>query len=582
MEFKFDFFNDTLLRRCQKLSFEEVKDNLNTIFEENIRNAISKNKYFSTTQYKISVNNCNLLYCKINVDEKINIEFENGNIITSEIVKDEVFMDNLKIIIKEETSKIFEKLNLSLTLNENISSLGFCFDTNIINKISCIHFEDEEEKEYFEHKSCKPIISVLKELVGSKIKYEPPFPCFPRELLELNSLYDSYCQWLFNLENSPNYDKSTIPMSYKINFKNKKNKELKVITLGNFEDFKNIIINIMKSIEPFTDVDKGDVNCFLRMSGSIDDIPEIIPNLDNLAYIIKFMNNDYNYFDYREKFEKILKNIDINMKNVLILALGFSGHSSKDIGKFKEFKISYKVEGYIMNLLNSCDHRFEEFQKNKYLWVRLIETIYNDNERYNDKYDKQYPELISEFKKILKNNIFNKIFFKNNFKLIINKKDDLNEYFKNNIENSIQKDSYISSSSHHVFVKKCNLLNCILSINNIDIEFENGNHINSNTIEDETLRSVIFSLVEKETEIIRKKLNLALTFNENLSAHGFFMDIDLLKNIVLYDEYEIEELYYIFKCCVNYYKSNFWNERNIIYKDFPREHLSSDLVYPTY
>jgi len=71
--------------------------------------------------------------------------------------------------------------------------------------------------------------------------------------------------------------------------------------------------------------------------------------------------------------------------------------------------------------------------------------------------------------------------------------------------------------------------------NEINIAFENGKGLYKNGLKDKNLVKRLKTLVENETAIIREKLNLALSINENILTLGYCMDIELIKNVALYD-----------------------------------------------
>eukprot|EP00833_Pecoramyces_ruminatium_P012318 jgi/Orpsp1_1/1186350/evm.model.d7180000049928.1 len=330
--------NVFLFKLFQKITFENEEKEINSIdevFSKNIIEAIQNNEYFETSKYKISISKCNLLYCVINVNNEINLEFENGNLLSTDVIKDDILMNNLKEIIKLEAITILRKLEMVLLLNEDISSLGFCFDIDIIKKIT---LDENKNKEYL-FNYFKSIFNIIRNFSNIEIEEKSSFT-FNNSYFynykggrRLDTLYNFYCQWLYNLENSSEYNnKNKIPLSYKSYYENNKNvkKNLKVISMVDKEEFNQLIVNIIKSSENFSDEYKNILENCIRYNKNVDDIiPKKITNINNLFYIISLLVENKEY----EKIDELLKDIDMNLKNILIIALVFSGYTSEDLGK---------------------------------------------------------------------------------------------------------------------------------------------------------------------------------------------------------------------------------------------------------
>ncbi|KAG4082225.1 hypothetical protein H8356DRAFT_1388423, partial [Neocallimastix lanati (nom. inval.)] len=118
---------------------------------------------------------CNLLNCKLVLNGN-EVEFENGKLITTtEIVNNDVDIKILKELIEAETKEIREMIVLPLTLNANLSTLGYIMDNSMIQTMT---------------------ISYLSK--------------FPGETIDPSSIYLYYSQWLHYLDHSPDYDKKSL------------------------------------------------------------------------------------------------------------------------------------------------------------------------------------------------------------------------------------------------------------------------------------------------------------------------------------------------------------------------------------
>ncbi|ORX79289.1 hypothetical protein BCR32DRAFT_281524 [Anaeromyces robustus] len=99
-----------------------------------------------------------------------------------------------------------------------------------------------------------------------------------------------------------------------------------------------------------------------------------------------------------------------------------------------------------------------------------------------------------------KEKTINSIFFRRKHKFFIDNNKDINQYYKLQLEKAIEDDKYIKSSSYLVTIKKCQLLYCVLTINNeLDLEFENGKLLDNNNITDKKLLNKLRKIVELET-----------------------------------------------------------------------------------
>ncbi|ORX42010.1 hypothetical protein BCR32DRAFT_273684 [Anaeromyces robustus] len=491
-----------------------------------------------------------------------------------------------------------------------------------IELLKIVSFYDENNIEMFS----RFLITQLKNINEDK-KYDPIYPGFPMEHLESDEVYSNYCQWLNYLEHSSNFtDKDKIPKSYqKIFFK--KNDEnitnylngisieediesksnFKVLTVSNEDEFCQLMVDIMQSSDTFSENDVADIDQFMDViTDHVKYIPHPINNLENLAHII----NSYlcHYRGEKPPLDMIyswLGHFDLTFNDILIITLAFSSHFNvaSDLKKYREFRYFNRNEEEIfMKLLNDCPstNRFEEFLKNKNVWARLGEKL--DTDYFKEK----YPELVKDLLKISKQNVFNFIFINKHHKIIDDGQENLDDLYKKNIENALNNNKSLSS----VTVKSCNLLNCIVTVNNKDLEFEDGKLLktdidsdsdsdsdseledenrneneneykNKNENENKALIESLNKMINRETKPIKQKLNLALSLNENINQFGYSMDIPLLKKIAVYDEYEIEEFYQLlvrslqkltgFK--VNYDPS---------YPKFPLQHISLDSTYISY
>ncbi|OUM58483.1 hypothetical protein PIROE2DRAFT_16226 [Piromyces sp. E2] len=573
--------NAILLRRINKIIIKEEED-LNSFFKKNLETSLKYDSNRVKEKHIIVVENCNLLNCVINIDD-IKFEFENGNLISKNTIEDENFVKDIVIkTVKDETKRIIEKLKFALTLNENLNNFGYCIDIEVVKKIA---FYNENDYELF----YSFLIRKLKEIVGTEKEYNPSYPNFPRKCIDSDTIYTSYCQWLYVLE-SLNSNSGAIPESYKTNFTGlDKINTLKVISVTNREEYNQLMSALINSPEPFTSEDVTDLDIFFSYeTGNLAFVPDTMPCKDNLHYIARMVlqYNTNNISDKKQLINRVkdmYDKVNYTVDDIIKFSLVFSHHHPSDIGKLKVFNYYFSSSAIelLYKLLKHSNNRYAKFLKYKNVWARLVNKL---NIFY---YETTYPDVCKDLKRIAKQNVYNNIFVQKRRQLIVDKKENLDDFYKELINNSIKQDDYLSSVNHNIVVDQCNLLNCKLIVDDTTIEFENGILLTNETSIDKSVLDKLQKILEKETKIISDKLNIILSLNENISKIGFCLDIDLVKAISLYDENEIDEFGF-FLCnelktlqsLPLYYTPGSYND--LVYIDFPREHLTSQLTYFSY
>ncbi|OUM56968.1 hypothetical protein PIROE2DRAFT_18200 [Piromyces sp. E2] len=457
--------NSIYLRRKHKIVINNKK-NLNEFFTLNIEKAIENSDYFSSSsssQYLVRVKRCLLLKCILTVNNEIDVEFENGKLISDVPIKDTVFLDNLSALMESETRKIRNKLNYAITLNENITSKGFYMDIDFVNNIALY---DENEYENFI------------------------------------------------------------------------NEKIKVLSVGSVDEFYLLMIRIMMSTKSFSNSDQSDLLSFFKNEKDyLKYLPESIVNKENLAYIVKCILDCYGNDPPTDVIIQKYDRRDVNDVLLLIEVLSKKkGYYGDEINQIN--CLDYLKKRLLLELIDHCENRYENFVRKRSIWKKIFDEI-----NMND-FEKEYPKLIEEIKSIDKYNIFNSIYLRKHNKLILYGNADINLdiLFQREIEKAIEEDNFLSTSNYCIKVKHCNLLNCILSIDDDrEIEYENGKVISTKVIHNDLLMEHINTIMEKETEVIRYKLNRPLALNDNISKLGYCLDIDLMKIIALYDKNEMKE-----------------------------------------
>ncbi|OUM56967.1 hypothetical protein PIROE2DRAFT_18199 [Piromyces sp. E2] len=476
-------FNSILLRRRRNIIVKEGKKqeekDLDRYYQKILEEAISKSNYLPSFRYSIEVKKCQLLYCVLTVNGK-DIEYENGKRLNEEkVIEDILFMKALNELMEEQTKIIRDKLNFALSLNDFIHDVGFYLDLEIVKRIS--FYSEIEMKEFS--------IFLIKELGKiTKIRWAFNSNTIPFDSLDSQSFYTSYCTWLYNLERYLHYDENIIPMSYKNYFSEEERLEteladskLKIISNGSDNDVYQIITNLFNVPEALSPQDQSDLKEFIQCERNhLDYLPETILNKENLVSITKMLL-DYHVCD--PPLDKILP-LYRNVNDVLRLALVFSGHNAKSLGKRKRFKSFKNSERrLLMKLLNHCPNRSEDFIKYKNIWSRFCEKV------HPSQYKHLYPDLVNDLlgtyrflgeKKIKELRVEYRL-YQNLFEL----DQRLMAYMNENV-NLIQEKQYVSEEDYenhaHCVQNQFQSLNGRLNnlMESRNINNNNGNNTNDN------------------------------------------------------------------------------------------------------
>jgi hypothetical protein len=551
--------NNIFLRRKNKIIFQNDKvGDFNAINKEKIEQAIKNDAFLSNSKYDIKVKQCQLLHCILTIDN-CDVEFENGKICSFKSVGEEIVMEKIKKVMKKENSDIQNKLILPLTFNENLISLGFCLSIELFEVLTCFTLDDFERFNDY-------LLSELRKIKDKKINYNPSFPAFPFVTLKKEAVYNSYYKWLHQLLIAKNYDNHLIPRYYQSNINTAiPKKVLTVISIGDEEEFCDVIKNLMNTPKTFTNIKISDIHTYIHeFFDFLTAIPETFTNIENLTYVVLGILNflDRNtYQDPERTFETNALNLiynrfdqfEMNMDDIIVVTLLLSGNHKKDINNFNCYwHFPYKGVDIILKYLNKLDGktRYNGLLKNKHFWVKFGKTV-----QIMD-YKESYPEVINELLDVQKIIVFNKILMKNHKKWIIEKSSssDLDFIYQKNIERDIRKIKELNEMN--ICVKKCDLLSCVLTYKNRELIYEDGVILNPQDIADNYyLKTELNNIMEVNTEIIRKKLIIPLTFVEIAYDRGFCLDTDVVKRIAAYSNYELEIFNYIFEYSFNNFGS---------------------------
>lgn len=269
------------------------------------------------------------------------------------------------VIYLRRRGKVFvEKGNAELPINyvsamlKNIESLGYAFSAELIERLQTLSLE---EVTVFYNE----LVEGLKQLVGAHRIFNPFYPNFPKQVMEMaeSRLYiNALIHYLTN--RLPNYGKEPrLILQDKV--------ELKIIKLGTKEEIEQIFTNIVASNTSISEQDKTDISWYINnyKENIFRLIPSEIPNKENLAYLGAEM------FFVEGAAEFLRKHLK-TATDILRLACAMCGGDVSLAKATKFVKISRRERKFLLELLESCGNLTEDMLRWKKRWIRLGERLH--------------------------------------------------------------------------------------------------------------------------------------------------------------------------------------------------------------
>jgi len=281
------------------------------------------------------------------------------------------------------------------TLLKNLECLGYTLSVEVLDILKTY---SPDRLERFQN----DLVTVLKSMLGADVKYNPMYPNFPEQVMEMDSaelyfnaimhyitsiwLEDQVETWL------PEYEKK---VRAKIDIKT----NLKVIELGTTKEFHQMFTNMIGANVEMSPTDKEYLDWYIRQFRDIavGNLPDKIPNKENLSYTIGLLRelklvNDTVLGKYFSTATDVLR---------LITAQCDGDVSLTNNTKFKSFPRADRR--FFLGLIENCNHIAEDMLRNKGRWIRIGEML------HPTEYQKRYPETASAFN-IIRNGVKIKTF----------------------------------------------------------------------------------------------------------------------------------------------------------------------------
>jgi hypothetical protein len=265
-------------------------------------------------------------------------------------------------------------INVLAALQKNLESLGYLLSEELVDRLKALN---PIQVDTFYQRLAKD----LRTLVGAHWKFEPMYPNFPTQVMEMSEaeLYFNAILYYWTLERRQ-YDKKDRPAL-------EEQPKYRIIHLGSREDFESIFTLLARSKSPFSSQDKDDVKWFVAQYR--DDIrrllPDQIPCKENLALLgAELIRNTTNA-------DAVLGEHVKTATDVLRLAVALSGGdvSLKEACKFGKFR--RKERTLLLRWVERAASRTEDMLRWKPRWVRLGERL------HPGEYAARFPEAVAAF-----------------------------------------------------------------------------------------------------------------------------------------------------------------------------------------
>lgn len=266
-----------------------------------------------------------------------------------------------------------------LNLLKNIEGLGFTFSNELLDVVKSLSVD--RLKTFY-----KQLITDLKENVGAFVEFKPMYPNFPEQVKEASEeeLYsNAFIHYLGDWIGKrilPNYEKKQREAL-------KDKVILKVIHLGNKEDFNRIFTRLLSSKTSISETDKKDVAWFIKNYGNsiLAYTPNEIPFKENIAYLIGcLLNNNLDAEFY-------MKNNVKTATDILRIATALSDGDTSLAENTKFKSISKKNRKLFLQTLENIGNITEDMLRYKNRWKRLGEKL------HPFEYKNRFPKCFEAF-----------------------------------------------------------------------------------------------------------------------------------------------------------------------------------------
>lgn len=273
------------------------------------------------------------------------------------------------------------------TIMKNIENLGYTFSQEVFDVLRT-YSDDELVEFYFE------LESTLMELVGANAEYMPMYADFPMGVMNadsaelyINAMMHYWSDGTLYPERHKKGGKCRLPLFEET--------RVRVITLGNSDNVKQIFENICMSRTSISETDKEDI-AYLFENENMK-LPDEIPHKENAAYIAALYLQKNPLASVGE-IRKYIKTATDVLR--LVTAMSDGDVSLAENTRYKSF--SRRQRRMIMELLSGCPNIEEDMLRYKERWIRIGERIH-PSEFDSSRYTLAYDRAINAFDKLRNN-----------------------------------------------------------------------------------------------------------------------------------------------------------------------------------
>jgi hypothetical protein len=248
------------------------------------------------------------------------------------------------------------------TFNKNLESLGFTLSQEAFDRVKTLSHESI-------WLLLDSILPTLKQMVGAHRQYDPMYPNFPKQVMEMHEveLYvNALVHYWFTTKELvalPLYEKTKRPTLDEPG-------SLRLIELGTVQDFESIFTTLVAANSSISESDKEIVSWFLNSYRDEIErlVPESIPQKENLALLIggAMQLGEPTYLT------PLLKTAT-DVLRVMVVMSGGDVSLAADT-KFKSF--SKKERRFFLLALNQCDNATEDMLRRPEVWKRVGERLH--------------------------------------------------------------------------------------------------------------------------------------------------------------------------------------------------------------
>jgi len=261
-----------------------------------------------------------------------------------------------KVIVKQEQHTLPDTY-LATALN-NISSLGFTFSPALLaalRTLSIVSFVKWHKK----------LTASLKKLVGAHVQYRPMYPNFPQQVMEASEaeLY---------LRAALHYLVGDLPATKPVKRKSNIDQvKLKVIELGDEEDFRQMMRQLIEANTSISETDKADLAWAIEHEDHIEKLlPAAIPQKEQVGFVAAALIHS------GKADATLIRPYIKTATDVLRLAAALSGGdvSLATSTPFRKFKRTERR--LLLELLEQCSDITEDMLRYRERWIRLGEILH--------------------------------------------------------------------------------------------------------------------------------------------------------------------------------------------------------------